>query len=328
MEDKKIDRITVFFQIAPSIIITVLLFIILFFYVSLEETLKALSEIQPLLVLFSCSMLFLIYFFRSLQLYIFFSKKIPASFLCLMTTIHTLFIQLIPFRLGELSFIYLIGKTKKVTNTDALVVLGSARMFDIIVVSIFFVFSFFFLKKIPFPFSSPWLYLPILIILFLIITLFFFLKQSLSYIHRYLYNSSHLLILRLIEKLENILLFLQTFQHKKALIKIFILSLFIWTTYYSMLFILYRSMNVSLPIETFIFIISAANLFAIIPIQGIAGFGNVEFSVAFLLALFGIEKIYALKTAFIVHVISLVGILSLGIFGIFLWIYLFQRNDK
>lgn len=329
MEYKKTRTLTLLLQVISSLIITAVLFIILFSYISGEETLKAVSKINFLLIVFSVAMLLLIYFFRSLQLYIFFSKKIPVSFLYLITTIHTFFVQVIPFRLGELSFIYLIGKTKKVTSMDTIVVLGSARVFDISIVSIFFVISLLCMKKIPPALSSPWLYIPLLGALLMIIIFFFFVNHIFSFIHQRAHFFSQTWILKAIEKLESILLFLQTFQHKKTIFKLFILSIFIWVTYYCMLIILYRSMGILLPLETFIFIISSVNLFAIIPLQGIAGLGNVEFSWVFLLGLFGIDNLFALKTAFIVHIISLIGVVSVGVIGILIWIYIgISQNQK
>jgi uncharacterized membrane protein YbhN (UPF0104 family) len=87
-------------------------------------------------------------------------------------------------------------------------------------------------------------------------------------------------------------------------------------------------MDLHFSYTTFLFIISTALLFALIPIQGIAGFGNVELSWGALLILFGVESTVALQTTIQIHIIGIMATLIIGLCGVVLFLLQNLYIDK
>lgn len=317
------------FKLVVSFLFTIILFYFLLKYVSLNEIIKNIKQTSFSIIIVSCLLLLLNYLFRTLRLHILLSKKIPFPHLYYITTIHNTFIQLLPFRLGEFSFFYFTSKTKKVDIMDAGIALVSARFFDImIVISSFFV-SFFFLDN---TISLPIPRLLILFILFIILmgTLFILHAKKTQAILILLLSKRQekkTLLTSLLIKGDQVLTHLHSFNSKKSLFFLVFFSLCIWTSYYALMYFLYLSSGISFGYMNFLFIVSTALLFALIPIQGIAGFGNVEISWSALLILFGIESTLALKTTVLVHVIGIIATLILGLVGLLLFSFRKKTED-
>ena len=94
------------FKLVVSFLFTIILFYFLFKYISLSEIIKGIKQTSVSIIIVSCLLLLVNYFFRTLRLHILLSKKIPFFQLYYITTIHNTFVQLLPFRLGEFSFFY------------------------------------------------------------------------------------------------------------------------------------------------------------------------------------------------------------------------------
>lgn len=310
------------FQIICSMGITVLLFYVLVHYVPWESLIENFKKISLFLIIFSFCFFLLNYTFRSLRIFFLLSGKVPFSQLWIITLVHVMFVQLLPFRTGELSFLYFIEKTKRISSTEALLGLASARVFDVFIIFLFFFVSFFLLQQDNLIKFNSLFYILSFLFFTMFFVLFFYGKKVIFLIQKgcqsLLLLTKSTFLFRFLEKLQETLTYLESFQSKKIFL-VSLLSIGVWCSYYVMTYVVFTSFGAKLPLGTFVFIVSAATLFMLVPIQGFAGFGNVEFSWTFLLVLFGVEKILALQASLLSHSLSLFCIIILGILGIFLW---------
>lgn len=306
------------FKIFLSIVITIITLFYLLNYIPLSELLKSIQEASPLII-FSCSLFFLInFFFRAFRIYFLLAKKIDFPTLYLITIIHNSLTQLLPFRLGEFSFFYFTNKTKRVEFIDAVFALITARFFDVMTIIIITTLSYLLLEDPRFPHMNKLILFLTIFFLGSCVLFFYFRRDSKIKDENNNENGKSKFFLQFIGMINKIFLFLQSFKSKMFIFILAFSSLCIWGSFYLFMYAFYRYIGVSLPLTTFIFITSLTALFAIIPFQGIAGFGNVEISWGFLLILFGIESILALKSTVFIHVINTFSILFICILGLIL----------
>lgn len=312
-----------------SLIITSALFYFMFTYTNWKVVKDMILHI-PVLLLFLWVGIFLLNFFlRAMRISLFLQKKIPFLKLYPITLVHNSLVQLLPFRLGEISFIYLTKRTNRVGTVEAALALFIVRILDLFTVFFLLAISFFLLEQKPAIFSS--LRFQIINVLIPALLLFFFIyfKQIMMFLHKICQRRFLLQrpwIERLSKNMESAILSFNAYS-KKSFFQAFVLSVAIWISYFFMLYHIFRYLGLSLPYSSFLFISAVVVLFAAIPIQGLAGFGNVEMSWTMLLMLFGIEKIHALEMAFVVHIIGIMIIVLMGIIGYFL-LFLLERTER
>lgn len=313
-----------------SFLISVILFYFILKYISFAEIINNLQQTSVLVVLTSCFFLLINYFFRALRIHILLSKKIDFFHVYLITILHNTLIQLLPFRLGEFSFLYFTAKTKKVTTIDAGTALVSARFFDMIIIISSFFISFLFLDAtLSFPIPKIFFLLIFSIILAGVMLILLVRKRQLL-LAKYLSKRQEkkTLFISLLMKIDQMLTFFHSIHSKKVLLSLFFYSICVWISYYVLMYFLYLSSGITFSYMNFLFIVSAALLFALIPLQGIAGFGNVEISWSALIILFGIERALALKTTLLVHIMGIIATLILGLSGLVLFLFYEKRINK
>ena len=318
-----------FYQISVLIVITITFFYGLFHYFSLKEMTAAFLQISPSSLIIIFLLFFLYYILRSLQLFFLFSQRIKLSTLSFIIAPYTMLVQLIPFRMGELSFLYFIKDTKKASAVEALVTLTTLRIFDVLILLFFFLITPFFLAQPPSFFSSLFFKIFAFSALVFFCILSLFAQKIFHAIHVFVQRpalSKHKYLAGFIEKADHAFVFLQSFD-KTMLLFVFLLGIFNWLVSFLTTYLLYQTLGVSLSLPDFLFIASLATLFAVVPLQGIAGFGNIELSWGVLLNLFGIETAFAIQTTFLVHVIILLYIIIFGIVGFLFWFFN-KRKDS
>lgn len=335
MENKKeTNNLSSFFnkktalKIFISFLTSILLFFFIFKYISFAKIITSFQQISIFVILLSCFLLLINYFFRMLRTHILFSEKVGFFDLYIITIIHTTLVQLLPFRLGEISFLYLSTKTKKIDMMNAGTSLISIHLLDVIIIISAFFTSFFLLgDSIALSFPKI-LLLFIFIFIFITILSLFLMQRKQLLLAEYLSKNKEkkTILLFFLRKINQVTLFLHSFHSKKKLLLLLFYSFCVWTSYYALMYFLYLFYGISFSHINFLFIISSALLFALIPIQGIAGFGNVEISWSALLILFGIDNILALETTIQVHIIGLIASVIVGLIG--LLFYFFCQEKK
>jgi len=331
--DNKIENSSSFFtkktilKLTFSFLISIVLFYFILQYVSFTDIIYKIKQISIGTIIISCVFFLINYFFRTLRIHLLLSGRIHFFQLYVITILHNTLVQILPFRLGEFSFLYLTTKTKKVGIIDAGATLISLHLFDVIILFSGFLISFLFLdKNVHFPIPKALIFL-ILFFVFSMILCLLGAKRIQPSLEAYLSKKEkHMFLVSFLTKCHQLLIFLENSHSKKKLL--FFYSFCVWTSYYALMYFLYSSMDLHFSYTTFLFIISTALLFALIPIQGIAGFGNVELSWGALLILFGVESTVALQTTIQIHIIGIMATLIIGLCGVVLFLLQNLYIDK
>jgi len=125
-----------------SILITVGIVFILFTQISLKDLYTLLKNIDPFwTIVGSASNLLAILFQAFRYKYLIYSKNIPLSELFRITVFYNLLKMILPSKLGELSYPYLLNKISGLNITEGLASLIASRVYDLSILLIIFSFS-------------------------------------------------------------------------------------------------------------------------------------------------------------------------------------------
>ncbi|MFH1317248.1 MAG: lysylphosphatidylglycerol synthase transmembrane domain-containing protein [Candidatus Woesearchaeota archaeon] len=315
MNKKKIIKNVIFGVIALGLIWLLLSQIT---FKSLFETLKN-ADIQLLFVGF---VLYAItYLFRTLRFKALLNDRINANKLFKIVSMHALLNNLIPARLGELSFVYFtkrIGNVKSAQSISALII---GRVMDFTVSLIIFSIALLNIGEIPSIMSSIlkimsiFLLLMIMILFILIFTRYNIYKivlrlcELLKIGHYRIIGFFLIKIKEVIEEIKNI-------KSRKKIVQVIIYSILIWasflTSFYFMILSLNIQINIWIIMIAFIFLMWAS----ILPIHSFGGFGTSEGAWAIAMIALGIGKEQAIISGFSVHIIMYIFVLILCVFAI------------
>ncbi len=230
--------------------------------------------------------------------------------------------NLLPARTGELSYIYLLKTRQNKTTGEGLATLIIARIFDFIIISIFFLLLFLFIKDLAPEFSvlvEIGVLFLFLIIILLFVLLFFgntFLKIQKKYMHLLNFKKFHIGDYITKKSAETIQCF-EKFKLGTARmhISVILLSTTIWIMSYMLFYLITLSMGIHLDSVQILFASSFAVFSTVLPIQGIGGFGTMEGGWALGFIAVGVTKEVAINTGFGFHLIILLYTITLGILG-------------
>jgi len=308
----------------PTKIILGLLFAILLIYYLLKQI-----SIKDIAVLFhNLNMQLLIvaflfyvgsYFFRALRFKITLNTKLKLTKLFHVVSIHTVMNNLMPARLGELSYIYL-AKKQGIKGTTAISSLIAARVFDLIVISLIFLVSVILIKKHSQMAGVIYLILLLLALLLLFLVISIILKHKvlrmLNYIARKLNIKRAKAIKYILIKLSEASKDLDRIKSKKILLLVFFSSIAVWICQFLTLYLIVISSGVRIGLLFLIVSITFSTLSTILPIYSPGGFGTIEGSWALGLVILGVSKEIAISTGFFQHIILIIFFAVLGFFSL------------
>lgn len=276
-------------KLIVSILVS-LIFVYLFNrYIGFDKLVNLFKNLTPVQILSGFSLYLLSYIVRTLRwrltLDIDNFKKLFK-----ITVFNTFFNIILPFRVGELSFFYML-KREGISLPQTTLSFITTRIFDGL--SLLGIFSMFYfihqdnpvLAVVTF-LASPILFVPIILLLKLIKH-----QQIIDYHSKW--------------KVLN-------------LIKIYTLSvLTVILKFLAFFAILPKSIDISLPLSFLAF--SVADLTTVLPLHGIAGIGTYESGFAATLILFGIDKQLAFLSATVIHIFILLSssLLAISTFLLF-----------
>jgi uncharacterized protein (TIRG00374 family) len=254
--------------------------------------------------------------FRSLI----FSQKISLRGLLKIELAHSFFCRLMPFKTGELSYIFLLRERYRVEAVEGLSTLAIARVFDIFIIFIF-------LAAAVFLNMSHWLvfykYLLGFIILGLILFIIYFFILNNQRVLNHLINycsgvkrgsqTKLILVAKIKQALEA---FIMVNRHKKTG-QIILITLLFWGVILGFDYFLILSLGLDfLNLYQIFLLLVIINIAAGLPISAAAEAGTLEGGFVFTLLFFGINKITAINQALVFHLLLL--IISLIFFLVFL----------
>ena len=281
--------------------------------VGILSLIQILYELDWYVVLFPFLLYLCSHLLRSLRTYIILQKDISFNKIFDITCTHNLFNNVLPWRMGEFSHIFLLKK-EGISGTKGVFTLSVLRIFDLISIFFFFVFALLLAPKSSpsFNYFAGFFLLILLLCVFSIIFLRQYLLRLLERIHE---RSLSFRLKTFFSKLIETIKHFETIQSKKMIVQMMAISLLIW---FFLLFTDYLIVSHFFEISLGVFILGScfAMLTYLLPIQGFMGFGTTEGAWAIVLIFFGFTNEQAIATGFAFHTLGLVYSIFLGVYGI------------
>lgn len=295
---------------------------LLFLNVDIDDLINIFNKISWSIIIFPFLFYLSSHFFRTLRIYLILEKKVSFQKIVYIVFINNFWNSLLPLRLGELSYIFLLKK-ENVEVTKGAFTLGTLRLFDIVAIFIFFSVALFFTTLSNYFFNLFVISFFIFILILLILIVFFrglifnFIKRLDNY-----FKNSSLRMTFLTKILNQVIGTLEHFiilKSKIMIFNMFILSLLVW---FFALLTGYFIMHYLMGISFFVVVISLCfvMLTYILPIQGLMGFGTTEGAWALVLIMFGFTKEQSIAAGLAFHLLSMFYTIILGLVG-----YLFRK---
>lgn len=310
-----------------SIIISIALVWYLLAQIEVGAIIKTLKDVPPGLVLLGFAFYALSYLFRALRFKVLLQKDISLGLLFNIVSVHTMWTNILPFRTGELSYLYLLkkkgGTGSYMTGVPSLIL---SRVFDIIAITALFLFSFIGVGTLPKELRIMGFVLIVFVLCLLAVVIFLiwkrerFLGRVKYYILRFRLDKIKL-VEKLLGKGGEILEGFNTVKSARVIYLTALYSILIWIFIYLFNFALIRAVGVGINIWQAFFVSTFFVLLSLFPIHGWAGFGTTEGIWILTIIWFGLAKETAIVTGFQLHLLALCFVVLLGISG-----YLFMKD--
>ena len=304
-----------------SIIITVVLVWFLLSQVEVQEIVTSLKDVPPHLVLIGFFFYALSYLFRALRFRVLLQKAIGLGTLFNIVAVHTMWTNLLPFRTGELSYLYLLKKKGGVgsylTGVPSLVL---ARVFDLVAISVLFIISFVGVGTLPEEIRVSGVILLFLVFSLLSFALFLIWKRE-QFLGRVKYHILKMnldklgVVEKILGKSGEILDGFNEVKSWKSLSLVAVFSFAVWILIYLCNYAIILAVGIELNLLHIFFISTFFVLVSLFPVHGWAGFGTTEAVWVLTIVWFGIVKETAIVTGFQLHILGLLFTIILGITG-------------
>jgi uncharacterized protein (TIRG00374 family) len=308
------------------IVLTVVLVAILLSQINLIDITTTLTRIDSIYIVIGFILYLCTYFFRALRFYIILNNKVNLKDLFSIVSVHNMANNILPARTGEISYVYLSKKLHEIPVGEGVASLMVARVFDLITISLLFFISIIFIRDLPdLGIKIIGLIIGLLaFVLLLFLALFSFGARFVDIIRRV---ANGITVLRfsfvqyLLRKGDETVQSFKLMKSKKLFGYVFVTSIAVWCSQYSMLCILANAMGIALTLWCMIFALTFVFFTTILPIQTIGGFGIIESGWAFGFIIMGVSKNEAIASGFSIHIILLIFALVIGVLG-FINIYI------
>ena len=316
---KKITRFLI------SLIISVLLLYLLLNQINTNDVWQILKQADINYLLIAMFFYVIMMAFRSIRFEILLKKKIKFNKLLPIVFVHSFLTNIIPFRMGELSYIYLLKKVKKQSYSKGLSSLLIARIFEFGVMIIVLIIAIIFSNNLPnqhgFQNIIPFLFIALILCVITILSMIFFHDLILNLLE----NSLKKFPKFIKEKLNDFMTSFKSYKSRKILFLTLIYSILTYLTGVIFTYYIILALNFSLPINVLIITITFSILSSVLPINGIAGLGTVEGIWALVLGYFGYSLESAVLLSLSLHIIQLIFTSVLGLIG---WLKLPAKHHK
>ena len=259
----------------------------------------------------------LIMIFRTIRFNFILETKLKLRQLFNIIAIHNLMINVIPMRLGEFSYVYLMKK-KGVHISKGLSQLLIVRVYDVIAISVIFIISSFFVKDTPLivkyyvKISTAFL----ILLLLGFFALLMFDKKVVKILKKLNPAKKLAIIEKLFVTIEDLIKNFKKSLKMKTSITLLFYSFLIWVGNYLMTYYLIHGLGLSFNFWEVSLIFTFLIILIMLPISTFSGFGVWEGGLTGAFTAFGITLEKAVATSFAYHIISILFFLILGFFGI------------
>ncbi|MDO8589683.1 MAG: flippase-like domain-containing protein [bacterium] len=265
---------------------------------------EILKNINPVIVVLAFFLYILNLVAKTLRFRFVLRNKISLKKLLSIVSIHSFWNNILPFRSGEITYLYMVNEEKNISNGENVTSLVLARVFDLLIVLTFFLISgFFIFRQNPsFLASTPLTFIVSILISGVVILwgIVFYRHELSRFFSGLSFKNSFL------NKFSRIMaetfLALEQIKNFKRLAILATLSLFVWVldTLFVLVILLSAGFDFSLIEAAFIGVFPA--LASLIPINLIGNFGAFEGTVAGGLVLLSVSIEDAFNLSFILHI--------------------------
>lgn len=255
-------------------------------------------------------------YFRAYRYELLLNKKILRQKLIPIVFLQNFFNSILPFRVGELSYVLLVRNHQNIEIGENLSSLLGSRILDLVSALGFFVLSLFFISahiEIKLVFSA----IAVLVVGVLLLFFLIFGEQLLSRFKPPVFLSQK--FPRLAGFLSSVANGFFEFRKRHIMFRACLLSLMIMGTTFLMGYFLFQSASIQLSFWSAVFVYTLPLLLSLTPFYGFGGIGGYEGSVGLGLMLLGIGREAAISGAILLHLQELFFLGILAILG-FLWL--------
>ena len=286
-------------KIIISTIISVLILYFLLAKIDFYDLLSSLKKISLSTIIIGFIIYFFVLFLRSLRFKLFFGNKLSVKQIFYITLLHNFFINVLPFRSGELSYVYLLKK-KDIAVSESINSLLIVRLFDTLIIIILLLISSIFIKDINYITSklTPLLIIILTILIISIIIIVYLNKQIIIFLNKI--KTNNIKFQKLLSKIKIIINNINLIFNFKIISRLLLYSIFIWILNYYNIYFLLNNIGINLSIIKIFFINSILLLSSTIP-WSLMGFGIFEGTLTTGLSLFNINIEQAINSSFILH---------------------------
>lgn len=303
-------------RIMIATIISIILLLILFQFTNTSQILELTSRLSLKTVIIALAFYTSTYFFRAWRSFLLLNKKISFTTLFHITSVHEMLAQIIPLRLGELTFITLTKKTGKISTHNAISTYLVFRCLDILTLVAIFLIATTFQTKI----VSTAFKLTTLTIGITLTALFLSLWHRPNQMVRLMNNiilPKRTRLKTILHHITNILKAFHSIKKNTSLMSVTILSFLTWFIQSYLLVFILTKLHVCITFHNIALATGIIGLSAIIPVPSIAGIGTIDSAWSVFLIALGIEKSMAVSTSLVLHIIAIIFYTFLGCLSAF-----------
>lgn len=314
-----------------SILITVGIIVILLLQISLKDLYALLRTIDPLWAVLGSIAYFLATLFRTLRFkWLLHSKGIPFPDLFRITAFYHLSLMVLPSKLGELSYPYLLKKISAMNFTEGLASLIVSRVYDffiILMILLFVSIGFQGLFKVN---PSLFILLITLLIGFMVLGLFYMstclkcLSNSLGRLSNWTGSRNARFVLWIRKKISDMAEDFYAIKARKTYFPVCVTSLASWVMIFCTFYAYMKGFGIDIPFTKMIFGSTVGVIANALPISGIGNWGTMEAGWAAGFLMVGLSKEKAIATGFGVHIIIFI---VCAIISFFCWVT-FKRQKN
>ncbi len=294
--------------------------------VSPSLLLKTLRGVSPVALALGLVLHMFTYLLRSFRFRLLIHSARPSTgSLFRIVTVHNLMNHILPFRAGELSFVYLARSLHRVPVAEGFGTLVICRIMDLMAFALFYPVAIILLYLRGFAFPSYvwivlWAVVPLFFVLAAVLVVLALRGQALVRFARRLVGtgtaSGRPLAGRVLDKLEEAA---SSFEHlgtRKVYVGAFLLSLAILGVIYLVVYILLAGMGYPMQMLLVIFCSTLASLGLLLPLYSFGGFGTLEAGWTVGCVMAGFSKEMGMASGLSFHIIVLGYVSLMGLYGL------------
>ena len=314
-----------------SILITAGIVFLLLLQISLRDLYTLLTTIDPFWLALGSIAYFLVNLFRALRFrWLIHSKGVPLSDLFRITSFYHLSLMVLPSKLGELSYPYLLNKITGRNITEGLASLVVSRAYDffiILLILLFISIGHQTLFRV-----SPFFLIPVVIFLiFLIVFAFFYMGRLLKWFSNVLgkiFNRPGARNARFFSwiqrKIDEVAEDFDSILARKTYVPVAVTSVASWAMIFSTFYCYMRGFGIDVSSAKLILGSTIAIIANALPISGIGNWGTLEAGWAAGFLMVGLSKEKAIATGFGIHILIFV---VCALISLFCWVTLKKQKN-